>query len=89
MKDTNTGLVDIKFDSLTEKRLRNICKLGTMFVKYNISEDWMRSLIDLDFDESTSKKLSEVRYKECIMDRIKLGGDKVFEEVIKVTNLRY
>jgi radical SAM superfamily enzyme YgiQ (UPF0313 family) len=89
IKETNTGIVDIKFDSLTSKRLKNICKLGTMFVKYNINEDWMRALIDLDFDDYTSKKLSEIRYKECLMDRIKNDGDKIFEEVIKVTNLRY
>jgi len=88
-KDTNTGVVDIRFDSLTTKRLKNICKLGTMFVKYNISEEWMRALIDVDFDDDTSKKLSGVRYKECLSDRIKDATPNDINKIITNTNLRY
>lgn len=88
-KDTNTGMVDIKFDDLTVKRLKNICKLGTMFVKYNIGEEWMRALIDVDFDDETSKKLSEVRYKECISDRVKDVIPNEINKIISNTNLRY
>lgn len=88
-KDTHTGVVDIKFDSITTKRLKNICKLGTMFVKYNIGEEWMRALIDVDSDDGTSKKLSGVRYKECISDRIKDATPSEINKIISNTNLRY
>ena len=88
-KDTNTGIVDIKFDNITIKRLKNICKLGTMFVKYNIDEKWMRALIDVDFNDSASKKLSEVRYRECISDRINNVNSNEINKIIKNTNLRY
>ena len=88
-KDTNTGAVDIKFDDITTKRLKNICKLGTMFVKYNIDDKWMRALIDVDFDDATSKKLSEVRYRECISDRIKDADVNEINGIINNTNLRY
>lgn len=88
-KDTNTGIVDIKFDKITTKRLKNICKLGTMFVKYNIDEKWMRALIDVDFNDATSKKISEVRYKECIFDRINNVSFNEIDNIIKNTNLRY
>lgn len=88
-KDTNTGMPNIKFTKIELKRLRNICKLATLFVKYGISEEWMRALIDIDFDEKTSKLLSGVRYRECIVDRLPLTGKEVFKDIMKTTNLRY
>lgn len=88
-KDTNNGAVDIKFDEVTIKRLKNICKLGTMFVKYNISEEWIRVLIDIDFDDDTSKRLSEVRYKECLADRIRDATPNDINKIIENTKIRY
>ncbi len=88
-KDTNTGVVDIRFDDITTKRLKNICKLGVMFVKYNISEEWMRALIDVDFNDETSRKLSGVRYRECISDRVKDATPNEINEIINNTKLRY
>jgi radical SAM superfamily enzyme YgiQ (UPF0313 family) len=87
--DTNSGDTDIAFSERTMKRLKNICKLATLFVKYNISEEWMRALIDADLDEETSKALSIVRYAECVLDRLPDKGREVFEEITRTTRIRY
>jgi len=72
-----------------EKRIRNICKLGTLFVKYNIDERWMRTLINVDFDDDTSKQLSLVRYRDCVVDRLGSTGRKVFDDILETMNMRY
>jgi hypothetical protein len=87
--DTNTGVGGIRFGSGRDKQLRNICKLATMFVKYNIDEKWMRALIDIDFNDETSKNLSTVRYHDCLVDRLPFEGEKIFEKVLTATKLRY
>ena len=87
--DTNTGVPNIKFPLKDVKRLRNLSKLGTMFVKHNVSEEWIRILMDIDFDDEVSKKISFTRYKECVMDRLRDKGEEVFNKIIKTTKLRY
>jgi hypothetical protein len=87
--DTNAGIPHILFPPKVTKRLRNICKLATLFVKYKIDEKWMRALIDIDFDDETSKALSAVRYSECIIDRLKSKGQAILDEIIRTTKLRY
>ena len=87
--DTNSGVTGINFRRFVQKKLRNICKLATLFVKYNISEEWMRALIDIDFDDETSKQLSMARYKECVVDRLKEDGEEVFKKIAETTNVRY
>ena len=87
--DTNAGIPGIAFPPLITKRIRNICKLATLFVKYSIQEKWMRALIDIDFNDETSKQLSMVRYYECVTDRLKGKGEQIFEEIINSMNLRY
>jgi hypothetical protein len=88
-EDTNSAIPHISFSPKITKRLRNICKLTTLFVKHNISEKWMRALVDIDFDDATSKELSTVRYFECIRDRLKSKGEEIFNEIIRSTKLRY
>ncbi|MDD5097380.1 MAG: radical SAM protein [Candidatus Omnitrophica bacterium] len=91
-QDTNSGNPGLAFPAKTTKQLRNICKLATLFVKYNISEKWMRALIDIDLDDETSKALATVRYFECVNDRLK-GKDKqeeaIFTEIMRSTKIRY
>jgi len=87
--DTNAGIPNIKFAPKDVKRLRNLSKLGTMFVKHNVSEEWIRILMDVEFDEEISKKISFMRYKECVMDRLKDRGEEVFKKILKTTKLRY
>ncbi len=87
--DTNTGIPALKFPDKTVKRIKNICKLATLFVKFNISERWMNALIDIDFDDDTSRALSMVRYFECVTDRLHEKGEKIFDEIINSMKLRY
>jgi len=87
--DTNTGIPGISFQSDTVKRIRNMCKLATFFVKYNIDERWMRIFLEIDFDENTSRMFSWQRYHECVLDRLGSKGEKVFEKIFKSTKLRY
>ncbi len=87
--DTNSGIPAVKFSEITTKRLKNLCKLATLFVKYNISEDWMRPMLDIDYNEKTSKALSTVRYFECVNDRLMGKGQEVFEDIIKTMRIRY
>lgn len=87
--DTNTAIPNILFAPDVTRRLRNICKLGTLFVKYNIDERWMKALINIDFDEQTSQHLSMVRYYECVTNRLKEKGEKIFNEVLATMKLRY
>lgn len=87
--DTNTGISGISFSPEVTKRIRNICKLATLFVKYGIEERWMRPLIDIDFDDQASQGLSLARYYECVTDRLKEKGEEIFKDILKTMNLRY
>lgn len=90
--DTNSGITGIAFSEKTVKQLRNICKLATLFVKYNVSERWMRALIEIDLNDEAAKALASARYFECVSDRIKRNGEKeddVFEEIMRTTKIRY
>ena len=87
--DTNAAIPNISFAPDVTKQLRNICKLATLFVKYGIDERWMRALINIDFDDETSRHLSMVRYYECVTDRLKEKGEQIFNEILAAMNLRY
>lgn len=89
MGDTNNAIPGILFSPNVTKQLRNICKLGTLFVKYNIDERWIRALINIDLDEKTSRHLSTVRYYECIMDRLKEKGQQIFGDILATMKIRY
>lgn len=87
--DTNSGIPGILFPPLVTKRIRNICKLATLFVKYGIEERWMRALIDVDIDESTSRQLSTARYHDCVTDRLGEKGEELFTTILGTMNLRF
>jgi radical SAM superfamily enzyme YgiQ (UPF0313 family) len=87
--DTNTGIPGIAFPPKVMKQIKNICKLATLFVKYGIDERWMRVLIDIDFDDQTSRHLSAVRYYECVTDRLGERGEQIFNEIVSTMRLRY
>lgn len=87
--DTNAAIPNILFDPTVTKQLRNICKLGTLFVKYNIDERWMRALINIDVDDETSRHLSMIRYYECVTDRLKEKGEQIFNDILASMKLRY
>jgi len=79
--DTNTGIPSIVFPSAETKKLRNICKLATFFVKYNIDELWMRILINAEFSDETSHAISMGKYYECVVDRLGDKGKDIFSDI--------
>ena len=87
--DTNSAICDVEFDICVTRQLKNICKLGTMLVKYNISEQWIRALVNMDFDSTTSEQLSMARYNECIVDRLGSKGQEMFNDIISSMKLRF
>jgi radical SAM superfamily enzyme YgiQ (UPF0313 family) len=86
--DTNSGLPAIDFGENVNNRLKNICKLSTMVVKYNIDRRWLQSMLDINIDGS-SQSLSMTRYYECVKDRIPDKADKIFPDIIGSMKLKY
>lgn len=86
--DTNTGLPAIDFGYKINNRLRNICKLATMVVKYGINRNWLESMLDIELGES-SKALSMTRYYECIKDRLPDKADSIFADIVGGMNVRF
>lgn len=87
--DTNSGIPAIAFSQEQTKKLRNICKMATFFVKYRIDENWMRILINVDFPETTSQALSMQRYYECVVDRLGDKGKEIFRDIQRGMKLVY
>jgi radical SAM superfamily enzyme YgiQ (UPF0313 family) len=86
--DTSSGLAALDFGPAVNNRIRNICKLGTMVVKYNISNQWFEAMLDVDLG-AASRPLSLVRYFECIKDRLPDKAEAIFDSIVKGMNLRY
>ncbi|MBF0328710.1 MAG: cobalamin-dependent protein [Nitrospirae bacterium] len=87
--DLYSGIGAIKFDSCTQRRIKNLSKLGTFFIKYNIDEQWIRSLIDIELTDKASKSISESNYLESLIFR---QGDHVKEEfsnLLEKDGIRY
>jgi radical SAM superfamily enzyme YgiQ (UPF0313 family) len=86
----HTGIGSIKFDPITTKRIINLTKMATMFVKYNINERWMRALIDMNITPSASKGLSKCQYLESLIFRLgKDTAEKEFEKIITEMDFKY
>ncbi len=84
--DTHTCACDLKFDC--QEQLKNLCKLATFIVKYEIDESLVRVLISGCYDKVT-EDLSMLRYKECVMDRLGSEGEQIFGDIIKTMELKF
>ncbi len=85
----HSGEGSVKFDPLTMKRIRNMTKMATMFIKYDMNERWMRALMDMDLNESSSKQLSECQYLESLTFRLGDGIESEFDSILKGMNFKY
>ena len=85
----HSGEGSVKFDPLTMKRIKNMSKLATMFVKYDMNERWMRALMDMDLNESSSKQLSECQYLESLTFRLGDNIEHEFNDILKGMNFKY
>jgi radical SAM superfamily enzyme YgiQ (UPF0313 family) len=86
--DTNSGMCGINFGMKNNHRLRNICKLATMAVKFGIERKWIEVLLEADISDA-SEKLSMVRYFECVKDRLPNQADKIFNSITATMHLRH
>ena len=85
----HSGEGSVKFDPLTMRRIKNMTKMATMFIKYDISERWMRALIDMDLNETSSKQLSECQYLESLKFRLGEKIENEFDEILKGMHFKY
>ncbi len=85
----HSGEGSVKFDPETARRIKNLTKMATMFVKYNIDEAWMRAFIDMELTESASKRLSECAYLESLVFRLGEGARKDFDKILSGMHFRY
>ena len=85
----HSGEGSVKFDPLTMKRIKNMSKLATMFIKYDMNERWMRALMDMDLNESSSKQLSECQYLESLVFRLGNNIEHEFNDILKGMNFKY
>lgn len=79
----------IIFDEITEKRIRNIVKMATMFIKYQIDDEWMRAIIDMDLTDSASRKFSECNYLDSLLFRIGEDMREKASDIIKNMSFKY
>ena len=79
----------IHFDPDTQKKIRNIAKMATFFVKYNVDERWMRALIEADLNDTAARRISETNYYESL--RFQLGDqvDREFDKILANTRFKY
>ena len=85
----HTGEGSVKFDPLTMKRIKNMTKMTTMCIKYDLSEWWMRSLIDMDITDSSAKQLSKCNYLESLVFRLVNLIEGEFDDIMKGITLQY
>ena len=85
----HSGEGSVKFDSVTQNRIKNMTKLATMFIKYNMSERWMRALMDMNLTEESSKQLSECQYLESLTFRLGDDIEEHFDDILEGMNFKY
>jgi radical SAM superfamily enzyme YgiQ (UPF0313 family) len=83
------GVGSIRFDPEIQKKITNISKLASFFVKYNVEERWIRTLIEIDLNDTAARRIAESTYYESL--RFKLGDqiDQEFDQILENTKFRY
>jgi radical SAM superfamily enzyme YgiQ (UPF0313 family) len=83
------GVGSIRFEPEVQKKITNISKLAAFFVKYNVEERWIRTLIEIDLNDTAARRIAESTYYESL--RIKLGDqiDQEFDQILANTKFRY
>jgi len=85
----HSGEGAIKFDPETSRRIKNLTKMATVFVKHNVDERWMRAIIDMELTESASRQLSECSYLESLIFRIGKEVRKDFDSILSGMTFKY
>ena len=85
----HSGEGSVKFDKVTMNRIKNMTKLATMFIKYDMSERWMRALMDMNLTDSSSRQLSECQYLESLVFRLGNKIEDEFDDILKDMHFKY
>ena len=85
----HSGEGSVKFDKLTMNRIRNMTKMATMFIKYDMSERWMRALMDMNLTDTSSRQLSECQYLESLVFRLGNKIEDEFDDILKDMHFKY
>ena len=83
------GVGSIRFNPEIQKKITNISKMAAFFVKYNVDERWIRTLIEMDLNNTAARRIAESTYYESL--RFKLGDqiDREFDKILENTRFRY
>jgi radical SAM superfamily enzyme YgiQ (UPF0313 family) len=83
------GTGSILFDSDTQRKITNITKLASFFVKYNVDERWIRALIEMDLNDTAALRIGETIFYESLRFRLGEQIDQEFDNILAKTKLRY
>ncbi len=86
--DWYSGIGSILFDDDTQRKISNITKLASFFVKYNVDERWMKSLIEMNLNDMASQKIGETVYYESLRFRLGRQTEEEFDEILANTKFR-
>ena len=81
------GVGSIEFNPDTIKKLRNLAKLGSFFVTYNIPERWMRALIDVEIDSEAAHSIAKCNYHDSLYHHGK--PDEEIRKILEQVRLYY
>jgi len=82
------GVGSIWFDDDTQRKITNITKLASFFVKYGIDERWMRALIEMDLNDTAARTIGESIYYESLRFRMGERVDEEFDKILADTKFR-
>lgn len=78
-----SGIGSIKFDSNTNKKIRNLTKLGHFFITHKVSEGWIRALIETDINDDAARCIAQCNYFDSLVHhgKSKEKAEKIVEKV--------
>lgn len=82
-----SGVGSIKFDSDTNKKIRNLTKLGNFFITHKVSERWIRALIETDINDDAARCIAQCNYFDSLVHHGK--NEKAIEKIIKGIKLYF
>ena len=63
--------------------------MAAFFVKYNVDERWMRTLIEMNLNDVAAKRIGESVYYESLRFRLGDQIDQDFDNILANTKFRY
>jgi len=84
------GVGSIIFTEEEENRLKNLIKLATMIVKFNLDDEWIRALIDMRMTDSARLKFSQNQYLDSLTFRLGDDANELdFQTILKDMTFKY